>query len=234
VAVQAWGPGGYNGGSSSNWSTVASFTLSSTPPTVPTGLNATNISTPTPTFTWNGVDNGVWHHILVTKTSDNSVVLNKWFSGYDLNCTSSGQTCTLVSPSAIANGSYSWRVQVWGPAGFNGGSNTVWSTAQAMTVNVPTPAAINRIAPTDGATVSAGNVTLQWQADANATWYRSIVKLGGTTVHDDWYDASLICSGGVCNINVNGLASGSYAWWIAGWSQGGIGVWTGTSFTANP
>lgn len=98
------------------------------------------------------------------------------------------------------------------------------------------PGRVSLIGPLGGITNS--QPTYSWNPPQDdeltdpATWYYlwiSRIHADGslTTIHNKWYEASLVCSGGTCSINPGiALRGGNYRWWIQSWNRGGYGPWS--------
>jgi glucose/arabinose dehydrogenase len=75
-------------------------------------------------------------------------------------------------------------------------------------------------------TFSWNEVRSNSQNDA-ATWYYLWINGPSGNVFKTWYQASSVCSGGICSITPNlTLAGGAHTWWIQTWNDGGYGPWS--------
>src|SRR5574341_1036945 len=81
-------------------------------------------------------------------------------------------------------------------------------------------------------TIYTNKPTYTWNEVFDTTWYYLWVsKVNGdgtlTTVHNKWYDANLVCSGGTCSVTPDvTLTAGNYRWWIRTWNPAGYGQWS--------
>jgi hypothetical protein len=70
--------------------------------------------------------------------------------------------------------------------------------------------------------------TYTWAADPAATWYELYMDKNGALLFDQWYRlAELVVDSVTGNLAVDvlGNGSGSYQWWVRGWSPDGYGPW---------
>jgi Peptidase C10 family/Spi protease inhibitor/Carboxypeptidase regulatory-like domain/Bacterial Ig domain len=68
-----------------------------------------------------------------------------------------------------------------------------------------------------------------WKAATNAVWYELYVVLNGSLFCDKWLTLSNSVSGDPANfaVEIGGHGSGSYQWWVRGWTPDGLGPWSG-------
>jgi hypothetical protein len=217
--LQAWGPGGMSGVSSSiNFAVNATLpsTLSLTSPLGTIPQNA-------PNFVWGDDPNVDWYNVFINSSSG-SVIVNTWYRaerGAGKLCNAGVCTLTLAGVT-FANGNYTWNVRGYSPAGTG-----PWNaTLASFTVSVPTPAIPTPVTPTDGAVINTTNrPTFVWNTSANAAWYNLEVKNGmGTVVFTQWYQANVGgCIASTCTTQLpNPIAYGGYTWRVRAWSQGGM------------
>jgi hypothetical protein len=92
------------------------------------------------------------------------------------------------------------------------------------------PGSIVQIAPTG--TISTRRPTLTWQADRDSCQYGIwLGTAGGTTLLQNWYPSSGVCTGGTCQLPLTSdLTPGGYSWYIGGYCTQD-GPWTSTPFT---
>ncbi|MDD4281549.1 MAG: Ig-like domain-containing protein, partial [Candidatus Methanofastidiosa archaeon] len=118
------GDTGY-GTASSTWT----FTIDNTPPGVPTIIGPSGgdtITDSTPTLSWNAVADASTYDVQVSTSNTFSSTA---YAASDL----SGTSHTIPAGSALANGTYYWRVQAVDAASNESG----WSATASFVVNVP-------------------------------------------------------------------------------------------------
>jgi hypothetical protein len=220
--VQAYGPGGVSALHSDIVITVNSTLPGALTLNNPTGTITNNA----PAFTW--VDNPNVDYYNVYIYSGASVIVNQWYvaeRGAGKLCNAG--TCSLtIAGTTFANGSYSWNVRGYAPAGLG-----AWATpARNFTVNVPIPSAPTLNTPTNGAVINTTNrPTFVWNTTNGVPWYHLEVKNGmGTTVFDQWYGANTGgCNATTCTVQLpNPIAYGGYTWRVQAYSQGGLGAFS--------
>jgi hypothetical protein len=211
--VRGWGPMEFG-----ESSVLYPFTIDVSYPDAPDALLVLNPEFGMPTFEWAGSSNATWYQLAVTITGTNTIVLDKWYKAEDTNCVSGG-TCTITPPLNLANASYSWWVQAWGPAGYNGGSKQIWTKGPDFMVAIPAPEQVTGLNALDPDT---GEPTFEWTHSANATWYQLVVSKSGL-VFQKWYpEADLGCGSGTCSIKPPiYLQNGDYTWAVRAWGPGG-------------
>jgi hypothetical protein len=140
------------------------------------------------TFSWTGFNNSSWY-LLDVYTSTDTLVLRKWYTVAQTNC--SGGTACSVSPietAGLANGNYKWRVLDYGPYGYGmwSGFKTYNLSAACYTMTadtLPANSGTINIATSQNCgggyisgtvvqlsiTPNAGYVFLNWSGDASGT-----------------------------------------------------------------
>ena len=165
-----------------------------------------------PSFTWNYEPNVQWYNVYFGNTTGYS--FSQWYEvGVDVICNSS--TCSLSPNETVPdNGTYSWWMQ-----GYNEYGTGVWGTID-FNVTVPAPAQPSGLNVVGSLTQPPIAPALQWTPANNTDWYNVIVNLDGNQVFNQWYDASLVCSG-VCTITPTTITyqNGDYDWTVQGWSS---------------
>jgi hypothetical protein len=89
------------------------------------------------------------------------------------------------------------------------------------------PGLLTRLSPTGS--LDAGSIQrYAWKADAAADWYELYVLLNGSLFCDKWFALSNSVSGDPASfaVDIGGHGSGSYQWYVRGWSPGGYGPWS--------
>ncbi|HET9589056.1 MAG TPA: hypothetical protein VFO91_09740 [Anaerolineales bacterium] len=175
-----------------------------------------------PTFRWNHVSGVTWYFLWLRSTRGD--VFAKWYEAMPI-C--SGATCEVTPPLTLWPDHYTWWVQTYNPTGYG-----PWSNGLAFNIAAPTPPPAATLVSPTGST-SDTTPSYVWNSVSGSTWYYlwvSRVNTGGslTTIHTQWYQAPVVCSGGTCSVTPSGvtLASGNYRWWIQTWSNGGYGPWS--------
>jgi hypothetical protein len=143
------GDTGY-GTASSTWT----FTIDNTPPGVPTIIGPSGgdtITDSTPTLSWNAVADASTYDVQVSTSNTFSSTA---YAASDL----SGTSHTIPAGSALANGTYYWRVQAVDAASNESG----WSATASFVVNVPAAPVLQ--APTNGSSTTDTTPTFTWGA----------------------------------------------------------------------
>ncbi len=123
IFMQAWGPGGVNGGDIKLWSDELQFSANLPRPSAVKSLNASVLSgvlNGSVQLTWMGVDHANRYNIwvgIVTPGTNIQTMHHTAASAIDLGCGTIGQTCTYMPPMIFSPGNYSWYVQAEGPGG---------------------------------------------------------------------------------------------------------------------
>jgi hypothetical protein len=173
--------------------------FNTTIPTIPASVNMADALTEpkgdiltnyTPTYQWKQVDMATWYLLEVSGPS--GVVVNQW---YTAGICPAG-TCSVVSPTTVGGGNYSWRVRTWNSAGYG-----PWSAVTTFSTTIPTlPTAATNLSPSG--TIASHTPTYTWNKVGMATWYRLYVNGPSGLVKDQWYQASTICNSitNVCTV----------------------------------
>ncbi len=117
--IQTWNAGGLG-----PWSAGMSFTttpLGAVALVSPSGSTANH----TPTYTWNVVPGATWYYLWVNGPS--GVVIQKWYTSADANCTA--LTCSVTPVTNLNSGNHTWWIQTWNSAGTG-----PWSSAKNFIV----------------------------------------------------------------------------------------------------
>jgi hypothetical protein len=136
-------------------------------------------------------------------------VLSAWLDG-GTQC--SGGTCNWTSYATLGDDDYQWKVRGYTPAYAVG----AYAEPNAMTVQTGP----QLVSPADGATVTTHQPTLSWDALSWVTHYEVLITPGGGgAAIDRWVADGDVCSGGVCEWQVNTtLANGDYTWQVRGYN----------------
>jgi hypothetical protein len=215
--VQTWNTVGYG-----PWSTGMSFTISLPAAATLVSPSGDIGSNYTPTYTWNAVSSVTYYQLTIQGPS--GTILDQWYG--DSTICSAG-VCTVTPPVTLGSSNHTWWVRTWNPAGYG-----PWSTGLSFST-IPLAAA-TLVSPTG--TISSHTPTYTWNQVSGATWYYLWVNGPSGTVINQWYDAAIICSGGICSITPSTtLASGAHTWWIQTWNPAGYGLWSSAAnFTVSP
>lgn len=217
--VRAYNAGGTRQASDGIWWSFSTSSLVGKATLVsPSGA----ISGFTPTYTWNSVSGVAWYYLWVNGPTGN--VIKQW---YQASSACSGGTCSATPSVTLGVGNYTWWVQTWNSSGYG-----PWSNGMSFnTVAPPVPGAATLVSPNGAITDTTPTYT--WNSVSGATWfYLWVSKVNGdgtlTTIHTQWYETSLVCSGANCSVTPAGitLSSGNYRWWIQTWNNGGYGPWS--------
>lgn len=175
-------------------------------------------------FQWAAAADATWYNISVTLP--NGQISDFWVETSDV-CRDA--VCTTRTYDFEAFGQHNWSIR-----GYSDGGIGNWS--QPISFNVgPVPDFVVHLNPLDGdvLTTISYNDSLQWQADAEAVWYNVYMTGPDNFQLNEWYEASEVCSGNICTVANLSLRNGDYAWYLAGWAQGGIGPYELATFTLN-
>jgi hypothetical protein len=128
---------------------------------------------------------------------------------------------TWSPPDPFPGGKYAWWVHPWNSDGYG-----PWSGMGTFTIASNTPGQVALGSPS-GAAAADFTQTYTWQQDPYASWYELCVLRGNGLFLDEWFSVSqLNPSGGQLSIEVPNHKTGSYRWWVRGWSLDGMGPWS--------
>jgi hypothetical protein len=220
--IVGWNSLGYG-----TWNNVLVNITVGAPTTPATLISPTgNITTRTPTFTWNANNEATQYRLYVSNSS--GILLDQVFTAASVGCGAGTGTCshTPAGPILAVEGAHSWWIRV-----VNSYGNGPWSAEKTFNYKPPAPAAATLISPT-GNTMS-NPPTYTWNASANATWYLVYVSNGSSVVVSQWFSA--VAAGcpygtGTCSATPStALASlVSYNWYIQSYNTSGTS-WSGAS-----
>jgi len=180
-----------------------------------------NIGARKPTFGWRAVTGSTQYHLkAVDITAPNTLLIDKWYDAADVT---SGQTCSILSESTFATGTYKWWIQtrncnVLGP----------WSYyASFRFVNV-LPGMATPISPRG--LISKSNPTFVWTAVRSATRYNlSVENHTGAFIYVEPFTAEEVTHGtrcsGVLSITLPDDDT-DYYWKIQASNDAGDGRWS--------
>jgi len=99
-----------------------------TPPGKATLVSPTGtITTTTPTYTWNAVQNSTQYLLSVNDTTGNKI--NIWYTAAQASCSAGIGTCSVAPKTALAMGSCTWRIET-----YNSSGNGPWSDGMVFMV----------------------------------------------------------------------------------------------------
>lgn len=193
------------------------------PPTAPSAIAPLGTVTEVPvTYSWT-VSGGSWYYLWITGPDGH--VFDGW---YDASTACAADTCVVNNPIiGYGPGYYTWWVQAWNDAGYS-----PWSAPFDFFLNM-LPGTADPLTPND--TIMTGTPTFTWYAVPGVDWYYLWVA-GASHVHDQWYDASVICAEQVCSVTPSlNLPTGAYQWWLQTFDDvTGYGAWSdGQAFVVN-
>ncbi len=139
-------------------------------------------------FRWEKDARATWYQLWVSRPLGGAWH-NQWYG-------MSGSGEAVVPLDHHPGGASSWSVRGWGPDGMG-----EWSTMDFDTAG-PEPAKPTLIAPVG----ETGSPVMLAYESARAEWFRVVVMLGGTVVHDDWTRDT--------TVDLGAVPAGSYAWWV--------------------
>jgi predicted outer membrane repeat protein len=217
--VRAWEPAGYG-----SWSIEQNFTLSPSVPPVITKLGPTGTVTDLDVeFSWVEAPTAASYELYIAGP-DGFSSLTTW----NATAACEGGTCT-ATVSLPGNGAHTWYLR-----GINGAGGGPWGPDDTggdyggVTFNVDVPAVsqVTKLAPISGQNLTSGQVTFEWQADANATHYELyIAGPDGFTSHVTALPADEICAASPCAYAVLLPHNGPYTWYLRAIGQIGPGPW---------
>jgi hypothetical protein len=208
--VRGWGADGLG-----PWSSTGSFTMTTPPPpgivTLLAPVNNANFQARRPQFTWTRSNPAAdWYYLYLTRNG--SKYLDQWMQG----------ATNWTSTADLPAGSYSWWVLPWSEVGYGS-----VSTSFTFTIPVAVPGSITQVAPA-GSVAASSIQRYTWKADSAAAWYELFVARNGGVFCDKWFtsgDSVVVSATGNFAVDVSAHTSGSYQWWVRGWSPDGLGVW---------
>ncbi|MEQ8676749.1 MAG: kelch repeat-containing protein [Aggregatilineales bacterium] len=130
-----------------------------------------------------------------------------------------------------ANGAYLWYIRGGNAAGFGNWSalNSAADNygAVAFSVNMPLPAVIAKVTPTESQNFADLDVTFEWVHDSAATIYNLYMTGPNSFISDQ----NLVVGQGVtcatnCSLTMPLPANGAYIWYLRGGNAAGFGNWS--------
>ena len=217
--MRGWGPGGI-GPLNALWA----FTFGPPPPglieRIQPAPDAVILSGDI-VFVWNTREHALWYNV-VAVDADGAVAFNKWYEGSTV-CNNTTGMCQS-QPENFAFGVYNWYMRGWGLGGFGDWDRTPFNFRSGPVPPGPT----TQLVPD---TSNPAGVIFQWQENTAADWYNVVVEDNlNTTISNEWYEGTTVCSSGICAAPAMMLASGDYVWRLGSWNQGGLGDYSSLNF----
>ena len=206
--VRGWSPDGFGA-----WSDPLGFSLGvAGPVTLLTPTNNASLQERQPRFSWSqSFPTADWFHLYITHNG--SPYLDQWVEG-----------ATNYTPAmALPWGNYTWGVQTYNSTGLG-----AWSTNASFTVPRAVPTDITLVSPT-GSVAAGSTQRYICKADPAAIWYELYVTRNGSVFADKWFTLSnsvVDSATGNFAVDLSGHGSGTYQWWMRGWSPDGLGPWS--------
>jgi len=204
----------------SDWSDGLKFEVSfSSPPGVATLKSPSGaITTDSPDFVWDKVEDSTWYYLWVSNKS--GAFHAKWYTASEAD---NGDDCLINPGLDLAAGEYQWWVQTYNEAGKGDWSNGKTFVVQNDSVSPPVAAVLS----SPSGAISETNPIFKWNKVEGSTWYYLWVSKGGEVALKKWYTASSVDGGDHCEIQPDlNLDSGDYQWWIQTYNDAGTGAWS--------
>lgn len=179
----------------------------------------------TPNFIWDEDTCATWYKFWVGN-SNGDKVFAKWYDATE-NC--SDGSCSIFPALDLTNGSYEWYVKSWNEVG------NEWSDGMSVTIQSDNTPPSKVIHSSPSGTIQDSTPTCTWAEDPASTYYKFWVGYStGEKIFAKWYDATEICSNGICSVNFEQtLSIGSYDWYVKSWNDYGK-IWSdGMTFTVS-
>ena len=131
-------------------------------------------------------------------------------------------TYTLPKDSYFIWGNrYYWQIRASNDGGTKQANDGVWWT-------FTTPDLVGKttlLAP--NGTINTSIPTYRWNHITGVTWYFLWVNGSTGNVIQKWYEATKVCSGGICEVTPSILLKqDNYIWWVQTWNNTGYGRWS--------
>jgi hypothetical protein len=219
----AWYVQPYNRAGYGSWGTGLSFNLTAAPPAVVTNrtpANGSTLSNPVVTFTWDHNGDASEYHLYFVGPSGSTP------NGYvyvDAMDACDGTTCS-TTVTLTKNGLWTWYMVALNPGGYGPWGTPNWG-AMTFQLNAPTVGVVQKTQPLNGATLTSGQTSFQWQPDILAVAYETYVAGPAGFVDYQSWQADEICTASLCEVGLLLPANGSYDWYLRGIGHTGAGPW---------
>jgi len=183
-----------------------------------------NVSTTSPTYTWNAVASATWY-LLYVNDSKTQGKINQWYKAADAGCGTGTGACSASPNASLASGECQWWIQT-----YNDYSYGPWSDAMSFTVSVGGPPAKPTLISPFG-TITTTMPAYTWNAVATATGYSLFASDSKTQgkINQSLKASDAGCSSGTgsCSYKPStALAIGACQWWIQAFNDYGGGPWS--------
>jgi hypothetical protein len=175
-------------------------------------LDGASLQASPPQFSWSQSDLAATKYYLVLNR-DGSQCLTQWIEG----------ATNWTAPTALPAGNYTWAVETWTESG-----NGPWSTNSSFTVPATLPSTIALLSPSGTAALN-GTQRFTWTADPAATRYELRIERDGSSYFNRWFslaDSVMDGATGSFAVDLTGIGTGTYFWWVRGSSPAGDGPWS--------
>lgn len=170
---------------------------------------------------WGLTPNAQWYRVYIQ--GPEGFVYNKWYEAATA-CNLTTHICD-GNLQYLANGQYTWWMTTWNPV-----DGVAEYDSATFTVDGAVPGTI-QLTNTLDTTVAGDGTILQWQADAQAAWYRVVITGDNGYTFNKWYEVTDICNSGFCEVPDFWLRNGTYTLTLKAWAPEGMGLETQTSFS---
>jgi hypothetical protein len=170
-------------------------------------------------FSWDEVTSATQYYLWVEGPS--GLLIKKFYTADEADCDAAG--CSIVPARRTwSSGTYTWWVQAWNEAG-----SGPWSAPLIFEIPAPVPPGKPTLISPAGAIFSRAPA-YTWHEVPGATQYDLLVTTAsGVTVIKSRYEASALCSVGVCMITpITRLTVGTYTWQVRARNEAGMGPWS--------
>ena len=216
-----WRANASNGGGTSDWSLLWSFTTIMTAPAAPVLTSPSNgviDQALSLVVSWSSVGTATTYGVQVSTTATFATVI----------LVQNGLTVQSATAGGLANGTtYFWRANA-----ANAGGTGAWAVAWSFTTLMTTPATPTLTAPANGAVNQPTSLTLFWASDAAASSYgvqvSTDLNFGSTIFGLNGFGTNAQAIGVLANTTV-------YFWRVNAANLSGTSAWSGAwSFTTAP
>lgn len=169
---------------------------------------------------WDAVDGAGWYQVYIG-AADGEAVWSQWLGAEEIDCATQ---CALEPEVSLSNGSYTWYVRAYGPAGYS-----PWTDGTSLSLNATPPPVVTKQSPAPGEVLDTAEVTFAWQAVPVALNYQLAIT------GPDGYELDRAVSPGDadnctesegrCQLTLDLPASGSYTWYVRAINAAGGGLW---------
>jgi hypothetical protein len=184
-----------------------------------------NISTTSPTYTWNAISTASWY-LLYVNDSKTQGKINQWYKAVDAGCSVGTGKCFVTPSTSLTSGSCQWWIQTYNDSGYG-----PWSDAMAFTApsSDSPPGKATLVSPSGN--IATATPTYKWNAVETAGGYILFVNdsknQGKINQSLKAADAGCSSEAGTCSYTPSTiLAAGACQWWIQAYNDFGSGPWS--------